>query len=121
MLATPVSLTYNSVAYSLPLVGSGLDQAKYADADSTFVLTTGHSTTRGGRTRSRLDLRFRKVAADVFQSTLNAEYSASLALTGNFPTVGFSAAERALLVDTFLDALRANTDTIPLKVLAGEL
>lgn len=121
MLADPQSLTYNAVAYSCPRVGNDTTSAVYRSADDDFEIRTGHSVTRAGRKRSVISIRRRKVAADPFNSTLSAEYSTTVALTINEPTVGFTAAERVLLLDTVLDYLRTGTDAAPLAVASGQV
>lgn len=121
MLADPQSVTYDSVAYSCPRVGNDASSAVYRSADNDFEIRTGHTVSRGGRKRSVISVRRRKVAEDPFNSTLNAEYSTTVALTINEPVVGFTTAERALLIDTVLDYLRTSTDAVPLAIAAGQL
>lgn len=121
MLSDPQSVTYDSVAYSCPRIGSDMSSAVYRSSDGAFEIRTGHTMTKNGRVRSVVSVQRRKVAADPFVTTMNAEYTASLALTINEPKVGFTTAERVLLIDTVLDYLRANTDAVPAAIAAGNI
>lgn len=121
MLADPQSVTYDTVVYSLPRVGNDTKSAVYRDATNTLEMKTMSSETKNGRQRYVVSLRHRKVATDPFNSTLNAEYQTTISLSMNTSRVGFSSAERALLIDSFLDALRASTDALPNNVVNGQL
>lgn len=121
MLTDPQSITYDAVAYSCPRVGNDVASATYRSSEADFTIRTGNTTTRGGRKRSVISVTRRKVADDPFNSTLSAEYSMTVSLTLNEPTVGFTAAERVLMIDAVLDYLRAGTDAVPLAVGSGQI
>jgi len=121
MLSDPQSITYDSVAYSCPRVGNTDNTAKYQDVTGTITISTGQQTTKGSRKRSVVTVRHRKVAANPFDSSLNAEYSASISLTLNEPVVGYTQAEKVLLIDAVLDYLRASTDAVPAAIAGGQI
>lgn len=121
MLSEPISVTYDTVAFSLPRVGNTSNSATYRDSTRTFEIRTGNTLTKGRRRRSAISLTHNIVSADPFVPATNSEFSRTLSLVINEPEVGFTAAQRVLFLDTFLDYLRTGTDAAPIAVFGGQI
>jgi hypothetical protein len=61
-----------------------------------------------------------KIAADPFQSTLNAKYSMSAYVVFDVPPVGYTVAEQKQVIDGFIAQLNASSGALITKVLGNE-
>jgi len=117
----PQSVTYPapiSLTQSLPRVSVGNNASTYRSADGLDLLSA--STQYGKRTRSLLRLDHTKIAADVFDSTINVEKSMSVYLVIDRPDVGFTNAEALAVYTGLKTAMTASTDALITKLLGGE-
>lgn len=117
-LATPQSVTINSVANSLPRVGQDMTSGKFRSSDGLIDETVSHTT--GKRNRHMFRINHSKVAADPFQSAINAKYSMSAYIVFDTPTVGYTVAEQKQVVDGFLAQLNASSGALITQLLGGE-
>jgi hypothetical protein len=74
----------------------------------------------GKRTRRTARLNLTKVAADPFNSSLNASYSSSIYLVVDHPVVGFTPADLHTDVTGLTTWLTASSGTAIDKLLGGE-
>lgn len=98
MFTDPISVTYNSVATSLPRVSMQGRSAVYESADNALRLTITHSN--GKRERSEVRLDHQKTTADPLDPTKNRPYNLSVYLVVNRPAnIGYTDAEAQLVYD----------------------
>nr|UJQ85994.1 MAG: hypothetical protein 2 [Leviviridae sp.] len=118
MFNDPSSVTYNTVATSMPKVDTGNRRGVYESADNTLRLTISHAN--GKRERSEVRLDHKKTAADPLDPTKNRPYDMSVYLVVNRPAngIGYTDAEAQLVYDA-LTAFITNT-TNRGKILGGE-
>lgn len=116
--ADPLSVTIVGGAVSLPRVGAGLDSGKFSSADGLTKLSV--SSSYGNRTRRLARLDLSKVAANPFDSTLNAKYSMSAYLVVDVPTVGYTLADEVTNTAGLLTFLTASTNAKLTQLLGGE-
>lgn len=95
--ADPQSVTINAVAQSLARVSSERYKGVFQKDDGLVALTVSHQL--GSRTRHQLRLDHAKIAANPFDSSLNARYSMSAYLVVDVPLVGYTIAEQKQVVD----------------------
>lgn len=101
MFADPTSVTYNSVATSMPKVDSGNRRGVYESADNALRLTIAHAN--GKRERSEVRLDHHKTAADPLDPTKLRPYDMSVYLVVNRPSnVGYTDAEAQLVYDALV-------------------
>lgn len=117
-LATPQSVTINSVAISLPRIGQSLNSGKFSSNDGLVQETVSHQNGKRNRHMFRID--HNKVAADPFLTTVNAKYSMSAYLVVDVPTVGYTVAEQKQVVDGFIAQMTASSGAIITQVLGNE-
>lgn len=117
-LADPQSVTINSVAVSLPRTGQGLNSGTFTSNDGNVVETVSHQI--GKRNRHLIRIDHRKVAADPFQSSINAQYSMSAYIVIDVPPVGYTVAEAKQVVDGFVAQINASSGALITKVIGGE-
>lgn len=118
-LADPQSVTIGA-AISLPRVGQGIDSGVFQSADGLVRLTVAHSKTNGKRKRTTVRVDHRKIAANPFDSSVNAEYSMSSYVVIDWPSVGYTVAEAKQVVDGLVGFLSASTGAVVTKVLGSE-
>lgn len=118
MLADPQSVTIDGVASSLPRTGSSTDAGVFTSADGNLTLTISH--VRGKRNRRTIRLDHRKVAADPLNTAQNLQYSMSLYMVLNVPSVGYSPDEVKDVLDGFLANLQASSGANEVKFIGGE-
>lgn len=117
--ADPQSVTINAVAQSLARTSSGPGATGAFQKDDGLVrLSVAHSY--GSRTRRTIRLDHSKVAADPFDSSLNAQYSMSVYLVVDHPRVGYTNAEQKQVVDAITAYLTASTGARVTQLLGGE-
>jgi hypothetical protein len=94
MFADPLSITYATVAKSLPAVGRGTDSSQYKlnDSGTVYTLSLSHQF-KPRRTRAVARLQRDAFAADPLVPTSNTLASMTTTLTIDFPTTGLTAAD----------------------------
>lgn len=117
-LSDPQSITINAVAVSLPRTSSSVDQGKFTSNDSLVQETISHQYGKRNRHLFRVD--HSKVAADPFQTDVNAKYSMSFYVVADVPPVGYTVVEQKQVIDGFLAQLNASSGALITKLLGGE-
>lgn len=117
MFSDPQSVTYNTVAKSLPAIGRGDSQSEYKLNDSGVVYDLILSHQFGKRTRAIARLRRDSYSSDPLVPTQNILASMTTTLTVDFPNVGLTAADAQLLVKALTDWLTVSNVT---KLVNGE-
>lgn len=117
MFTDPQTVTYATVAKSLPAISRGENQSEYKlnDAGVIYSLTLSHQFAKRNRVSARL--RRDSFADDPLVETNNVLASASVSFTIDFPTVGVlptSAQDLAKALVGFL------SDATVLKLINGE-
>jgi len=118
VFADPQSVTVNSVAQSLPRVGTSLNSGRYSKDDGTYALTVSHSNGKRNQHKVRLDVN--KIVTDPFASDRNLPVSASVFLTLDIPPVGFTNAELVTYLVALADWLKASTNSASTKLVGSE-
>jgi len=115
----PITFTINSIANALARVGSGQQSGSFSKDDGTVRASISHQqVAKTGRWRRTLRLDHSKVAADPFQSTLNAKYNMSAYIVLDVPAVGYTIAEEKQVLDAFTAFLSVSGNAT--KLLGGE-
>lgn len=117
MFADPQSITYATVAKSLPAVGRGDSQSEYKLNDSGVVynLTLSHQF----KTRNRVVARLRRdsTVSDPLIPTQNIPAGMTATLTIDFPTTGLLPADAQSLAKALVGWA---SDSNVLKLINGE-
>lgn len=117
MFADPQSVTYATVAKSLPAIGRTDLQSEYKlnDAGVVYDLTLSHQF----KARNRVVARLRRdsFVADPVTPTQNLLASATVSFTIDFPNVGLAPADAQSLAKALVGWL---TDANILKLVNGE-
>lgn len=100
MFSDPTSVTYNSVATSMPKVDTGNRRGVYESADDALRLSIAHAN--GKRQRSEVRLDHHKTAADPIDPTKNRPYDMSAYFVLNRPVTGYTDAEAQLVYDALV-------------------
>lgn len=116
--ADPQSVTIVGGAVSLPRVSSGTNVGAFASSDGLTRLSVGSQY--GNRTRRTARLDLSKVAANPFDSTLNAKYAMSAFLVIDVPTVGYTLADEVTNTAGLLTWLTATTNAKLTQLMGGE-
>jgi hypothetical protein len=116
---TVTASTSGGTTVSLPRTGSGDNSGAFRSSDGNVGVTINHSSGKG-RIRDTFRLNHRKVAADPFTSTVNAEYSMSVILTVDHPAVGYTIAEAKAVVDGFIAFMAVSSGAKVTQLLGGE-
>jgi hypothetical protein len=114
----PQVVTISAGANDLHRVGAGKDQSWYRTNNGLVTLSASHQY--GKRVRRNLRLDHSKVAANPFDSTLNAKYSMSTYIVFDVPVVGYTVADQKAVWDGFHTYLGATSGAIVSKLLGGE-
>jgi hypothetical protein len=114
----PQSITIDATPYSHARTGQGLDTGTFRTADGTKKLTISHQYKSRTRRTIRLDLT--KIAADPFDSSVNAEYSMSTYVVIDHPRVGFTSVELKEIVLGLAAYLTADSGAKTAQLLGGE-
>jgi len=115
MFADPQSITVNAVAQSLPAIERNGTSSVYQKDDGVYRLSVSHQYGKRKRFNVRIDTN--KIAPDPLASANNQQYTASVYLVLDAPTVGYTNAElRDVAAALTSWASSANL----LKVLGGE-
>jgi hypothetical protein len=112
------TVTINSVAVALPRTGSSMNSGKFTSADGLVSEEVSHQV--GSRTRHMIRINHSKIAADPFQSSINAKYSMSAYVVVDVPAVGYTVAEQKQVIDGFIAQLNASSGALITKVLGNE-
>jgi urease gamma subunit len=115
--ADPQSVTINSIAISLPRVGSGVGTGQFKANDGLVTLSVSHAN--GKRNRRTMRLEHHKTAADPFTGN-NVDYSMTFYVVADVPKYGYTVAEQKQVVDGFLAFLTASTGAKITQLLGGE-
>lgn len=118
-LADPQSVTISGSAISLPRTGSSVNSGTFGSGDGLVTETVSHQNS-GKKTRHLVRLDHSKVAADPFQSSVNAKYNMAVYMVIEVPSVGYTVAEAKAVVDGFIAQLSASTGALVTKVLGNE-
>lgn len=116
MFSDPQSVTVNTVAKSLPRVGSSLNASKYTSSDRALSLSITHTDGRRRQDRIRLDAT--KVITDPMASDRNIAVSMSVYTVVDTPTVGYSQTEVVEQLIALADWLKASGNAA--KLVGGE-
>lgn len=117
MFADPQSITYNTVAKSLPAVGRTDSQSEYKLNDSGTVYDLILSHQFGKRNRVVARLRRDSFSSDPLVPANNILASMTATLTIDFPLVGLAAADAQLLAKALVGFC---SDANLLKLANGE-
>lgn len=118
-LADPQTVTIApNPATSLPRISEGDMKSEYRSADGLTLLTVSHNEGKRNRRMIRIDVS--KLASDVFKPDENVMRSMSCYVVFDTPDAGYTPAEALAVWQGFATQLRASSDAIIVKVLAGE-
>lgn len=118
LIADPTSVTYNSVATSLPKISSTGRSSTYTSADGALSLDISH-TVRNGRESSLIKLTHKKTSSDPLFPSQNRPYTMSVHLVMNRPfDQGYSDAEATYVYDALTAWLTNATNKG--KIMGGE-
>jgi len=116
--ADPQSVTINSIAVSLPRVGSGINAGTFQSNDGLVKLSAQHAYGKRQRRTVRID--HQKIAPDPLVSAQNVLRSMSCYLVVDVPLQGYSVAEEKQVIDGFIAWLNASSGAAITKLLGGE-
>lgn len=116
--ADPQSVTIVGGAASFPRTSSGLNTGSFTTADGYNKLTVASQYGSRIRRTARLDLS--KVAANPFDSSVNARYSMSAYVVLDVPTVGYTTADIVTNTAGLLTWLTATTNAKLTQLAGGE-
>jgi hypothetical protein len=117
--ADPQSITINAVALSLARVAQD-PQGTFLTSDSLVKETIGQSANGANRFRRLIRLDHSKIAANPFDSTLNARYNMACYVVVDVPSVGYTVTEQKQVTDGFMTYLTASSGAKMLQLLGGE-
>jgi hypothetical protein len=102
VFADPQSVTYATVAKTLPRIGSGENESFYKlnDAGVVYQLTLGHSFAKRNRTTARL--RRDSFSDDPLIDTNNILASMTASLTIDFPNAGLTSTDAQSLANALV-------------------
>ncbi len=116
--ADPQSVTINGSAKTLPRTSSGANSGQFTTADQLDKLSISHQY--GKRVRHLIRLDDSKIASDPLMSGQSIPVSMSAYLVVDVPTVGYSQAEQAYVVNALTAYLTASTNAKVTQLLGGE-
>lgn len=120
-LADPQSITVApAAAVSLPLTSREGDDTVYSNPDGSMKMTIAHQTTGKGRKRRTVRIDASKMAPDLLKPAENAYVSTAVYVVFDVPPAGYTPAELLALWQGFATQIRASSDLVVSKVLAGE-
>jgi hypothetical protein len=117
--ADPQSITINSIALTLARTDQD-PQGIFITSDSLVKETIGQSNSGTNRLRRLIRLDHSKIAANPFDSTLNAKYNMAVYVVVDVPAVGYTVAEQKLVTDGFMAYLTASSGSKMSQLLGGE-
>lgn len=119
-LADPQSVTYLTVAKSMPRVSSDRSGSVYAKDDREVVMTITQQKTAKGRFRTSVNLVHTKTAADPLLPSTNTLYSATCTIIFDRPAAGYTVAEVKGIYDALTGQLNASSGAVVTKILGSE-
>jgi hypothetical protein len=119
-LSDPQSITIAGSAISLPRVAAGDGTSTYQSSDGLVRLIVSNTRTKGGRFRRTIRVQHRKIAADPFSSSTNAQYDMATYVVMDVPSVGYTVAQQKEVWDGLSTVLTATSGAFVTKVLGGE-
>lgn len=119
-LADPISVTIDTEAIPLSRIATGDTSGKFQNSDKTVTLLVRPRTTAAGRRANVIQLRQKKVTTDPLVSTTNVEVEASVAVTVNLPSTGYTSSDVAKLYKALGGLLTASSDAVFTKIVNGE-
>lgn len=119
-LADPISVTIDTEAIPLSRIATGDTSGKFQNSDKTVTLLVRPRTTAAGRRANVIQLRQKKVTTDPLVSTTNVEVEASVAVTVNLPSTGYTSSDVAKLYKALGGLLTASSDAVLTKIVNGE-
>jgi len=117
--ADPQSVTIVGGATSLPRTASGQNIGAFTSADALTKLSVA-SDYKPQRIRRTARLDLSKVAANPFDSSVNARYAMSAYLVVDVPVVGYALADQVTNVSGLLTWLNASSAAKLTQLLGGE-
>lgn len=115
----PQAITINAVALSLARVDQD-PQGKFVTSDGLVEEVIGQQAAGTGRYRRLLRLNHSKIAANPFDSSLNAKYNMAVYVVVDVPQVGYTVTEQKQVTDGFMTYLTASSGARMLQLLGGE-
>lgn len=115
----PQSITINAVALSLARTDQD-PKGVFVTSDGLVKETIGQEANGANRYRRLLRLDHSKIAANPFDSTLNAKYNMSVYIVVDVPAVGYTVAEQKQVTDGFVAYLSATSGARMSQLLGGE-
>jgi hypothetical protein len=117
--ADPQTVTISGTGNTLNRVAPGsLNSGAFAKDDGNVKLSISHNLGKRNRRTIRLD--HRKVAADPLNAAQNLNYSMSVYIVADVPTVGYTPTEAKAVLDGFLANLQAASAANEVKFFGGE-
>lgn len=116
---TVTASTSGGTTVSLPRTGSSDNSGAFRSSDGNVGVTISHSSGKG-RIRDTFRVNHRKVAADPLVAAQNLEYSMSVILTVDHPTVGYTVAEAKAVVDGVIAFMAVSSGAKVTQLLGGE-
>lgn len=112
------TVTIGAGTVTLPRVSSGVNSSTYRSADGAVSMSVSHQY--GKRIRRNVRIDFRKTAADPFASGYNKEFTGSVYLVLDQPTVGFTQTELKDYIVALATELTESSAATTTKILGGE-
>jgi len=114
----PQTVTITGVTSPLPRTSVGDDRSEYTSADGLIQLVASHDY--GKRTRRMIRLDVSKISADPYKPSENVKVGMSVYTVFDLPPAGFTPTEGLAIWTGYANQVRASTDAIVAKLLAGE-
>jgi hypothetical protein len=115
----PQTITVNAVAQVMARTDQD-PQGVFQTSDGLAKEPIGQANSGKDRNRRLLRFDFSKIAANPFDSTLNAIYKMAVYVVVDVPVVGFTVTEQKQVTDGFMTYLQASSGAAMLKLLGGE-
>lgn len=118
MFADPQSITINTVANSLPRVGTTGTSSSYSKDDGSVKLDIRHASNKRNRRTARVE--HRKNAPDPLFPAQNTPYHMACYLVVDVPPTGYTVTEQKQIVDALVAWLSASSGANVTRLLGGE-
>ncbi len=115
----PQTVTINAVAQVMARVDQD-PQGTFITSDGLVSETIGQAASGKDRSRRLIRLDHSKIAANPFDSTLNAKYNMAVYVVVDVPSVGYTVTEQKQVTDGFMAYLTASSGAKMLQLLGGE-
>lgn len=117
--ADPQTITINAVAQVCARTDQD-PQGIFITSDGLVKETIGQATSGKDRFRRLIRLDHKKIAANPFDSSLNAYYNMACYVVVDVPSVGYTVTEQKQVTDGFMAYLTASSGAKMLQLLGGE-